>query len=146
VFEDDMEVSPHYYEGLSVVHSQRLLSDSRVTAFCLHPNDREVNINPRCSDLDHSSIFYETPEPCNLRQTPSEFLAVFDKNSRFAKKKTSCALLRHRVFSIHFTFSPDFATCAFKCTPDSGEKGMQGLFGVQLLQKRGRSRKVTKFQ
>ncbi|MDB0053669.1 hypothetical protein N9F40_01400, partial [bacterium] len=65
VFEDDMEVSQHYYEGLSIVHSQHMLSNSRVTGFCLHPNDWEVSLRPECSEREYSSIFYESPEPCN---------------------------------------------------------------------------------
>ena len=66
VFEDDMEVSQHYYTFLNMLHRSGSLKSSRVTALCLHPDDWEVHVERPCQDEStYSTVLYTSPEPCN---------------------------------------------------------------------------------
>ena len=40
------------------------MSDTTVTALCLHPNDWDVRLKPNCSSM-YSKHLYLSPEPCN---------------------------------------------------------------------------------
>ena len=66
IFEDDMEVSPQFYQFFKHVHAANFFT--RSTAMCLHPSDWELKvIEERECELDEipDVRFYLTPEPCN---------------------------------------------------------------------------------
>ena len=65
ILEDDMQVSRHFYTIFSLLHKNNVFSSSAVTAFCLHPNDWEVKVEPICTRSDYSKHLYLSPEPCN---------------------------------------------------------------------------------
>jgi len=65
IFEDDMEVSPHFYKLFEFIHMNGAVAGSTNTGFCLHPNDWEVAIPKICDDKTHSKYLYLSPEPCN---------------------------------------------------------------------------------
>lgn len=65
VLEDDVELSPHFYNFLKVVHCSGSLGDASTTAMCLHPNDWQIGVKAVCDQSAYSDIFYHTPEPCN---------------------------------------------------------------------------------
>ena len=59
-FEDDMEVSEHFYSIFRALEGKGSFSGEDVTGFCLHPNDWDVRVDRPCE-----SILYLSPEPCN---------------------------------------------------------------------------------
>lgn len=66
IFEDDMEVSSHFYNFFKYVHTSNYFS--RSTALCLHPSDWELNVieERECKTYEEPNvIFYFTPERCN---------------------------------------------------------------------------------
>jgi hypothetical protein len=65
ILEDDMEVSRYFHALLSRIHVQEIILSENVTSFCLHPGDWELGVDLRCDASTSSSIFYESPEPCN---------------------------------------------------------------------------------
>lgn len=65
IFEDDMEVSMHFFHFFSLMHANSVLSDSGATGFCLHPNDWELPVQKECRDASFSRYLYMSPEPCN---------------------------------------------------------------------------------
>jgi len=60
IFEDDMEVSKHFYTMFRIFDERGAFSGEDVTAFCLHPNDWDVRVDRPCE-----STLYLSPEPCN---------------------------------------------------------------------------------
>ena len=65
IFEDDMQVSPYFYEFFRTLHNAGVFSGTRTTGFCLHPNDWELDNEKDCRSRSHSRYLYESPEPCN---------------------------------------------------------------------------------
>lgn len=65
IFEDDMEVSIHFYDFFSMVQASGALFDSNTTGFCLHPNDWELPVPKNCHSNRSSHYLYKSPEPCN---------------------------------------------------------------------------------
>jgi len=65
VLEDDIQVSPYYYDFLRVIHGLGYLQSSSRTALCLHPNDWQISVKTSCRLEMGSKILYDTPEPCN---------------------------------------------------------------------------------
>jgi len=69
IFEDDMELSPLFYEFIKhVVVASNGFSDEKVAALCLHPGDWEVRVFAErdCEPDETPRVqFYHTPEPCN---------------------------------------------------------------------------------
>ena len=64
IFEDDVQVSKHYFRFLNLVRHQGALDSYEIAALCLHPNDWEVETHLSCS-AQFSPFLYLTPEPCN---------------------------------------------------------------------------------
>jgi len=60
IFEDDMEVSKHFYSMFRIFAEHGTFSGEDVTGFCLHPNDWDVRVVRPCE-----SKLYLSPEPCN---------------------------------------------------------------------------------
>jgi len=60
IFEDDMEVSEHFYSIFRALEGKGTFSGEDVTGFCLHPNDWDVRVDRPCEN-----ILYLSPEPCN---------------------------------------------------------------------------------
>mmetsp|Transcript_12692 Transcript_12692/g.53700 ORF Transcript_12692/g.53700 Transcript_12692/m.53700 type:complete len:416 (-) Transcript_12692:661-1908(-) len=65
IFEDDMQINEHFYDFLTLLHSNGVLHSNEVTAICLHPNDWEVKVQSTCEYRNLSKHFYLSPEPCN---------------------------------------------------------------------------------
>lgn len=65
IFEDDMQVSPFYFDFFSTLHTSGAFSGTGVTGFCLHPNDWELHNKKDCHSQSYSRYLYESPEPCN---------------------------------------------------------------------------------
>lgn len=63
IFEDDMQVSPHFFKFVNMLHQTGAMDSA--TAICLYPNDWEVDVKIRCNNLKYSPYLYFTPEPCN---------------------------------------------------------------------------------
>jgi len=60
IFEDDMEVSKHFYSMFRIFAEHGSFSGEDVTGFCLHPNDWDVRVERPCE-----RTLYLSPEPCN---------------------------------------------------------------------------------
>ena len=65
ILEDDVELSRHYFTFVATLHCKESISKSSTTALCLHPNDWQIGVAPKCGESSHSNLLYETPEPCN---------------------------------------------------------------------------------
>jgi hypothetical protein len=65
IVEDDMELNPGFFLVFQQVVRQGSILSTNVTAFCLHPDDWEVNVVTNCKQTIYSNILYESPEPCN---------------------------------------------------------------------------------
>jgi len=65
IFEDDIEVHPHFFRFFSLILSHGSLASPAVTGFCFHPDDWDVTFEKECDDSSHSDTLYLSPEPCN---------------------------------------------------------------------------------
>ena len=65
IFEDDMQVSRHFYQFFNLLRVEGGLAGEDVTGLCLHPNDWEVYVEPTCEASQFSPFLYKSPEPCN---------------------------------------------------------------------------------
>lgn len=65
IFEDDMQVNPHFYTFFTYLHAEGVLSGRNITGMCLHPDDWELHVAKNCNSHTHSPYLYESPEPCN---------------------------------------------------------------------------------
>lgn len=65
IFEDDMEVSLHFYQAFRLLLDSGSLSGDAVTGFCLHPGDWDVRVARSCDGVSYSKYLYLSPEPCN---------------------------------------------------------------------------------
>ena len=65
IVEDDMQVSPSFFEVFATLHEHGTFARRSVSAFCLHPSDWEVKVDISCGKHEFSKILYESPEPCN---------------------------------------------------------------------------------
>ena len=63
IFEDDMDVSVHWYTFLNTVHSLNLLSPSNISNLCLHPigNRRQLD----CTSAGSSRFFMQSRFVCS---------------------------------------------------------------------------------
>ena len=63
IFEDDMDVSSHWYTFLNTLHSLKILSSSNITNICLHPVENRRQID--CSSSGNSRILWQTRHVCS---------------------------------------------------------------------------------